>query len=230
MALPAYSFSNNNFFQAIRPRMDANRGLFAGADGGLRFVCMDAVFYRLEAFIRPNTQKFTTAATALDPSVRAVANGQMFGKKNILGMPNYNLTGPGPMKWHGEVIDGHTVKKGDPPSAPGFRYLGQWDTPFDGCREWVSARCTTSWGTPPRASPVGPGSAMGQTKSRGNSRSFFLSRSARETASIGKRCIHPRMSRGGWPSIPLADASSLSPGPRSRILPDVMLVRLGCSG
>jgi hypothetical protein len=104
--------------------MDANRGLFAGLDRGIRFACLDASFYRLEMFQRPSSQTFTASAALLPPEVRVVANGQIFGKQ---GITDYCFLGPCPVKWEGEVIAKHRALPGVPATMATHRHFGQWD-------------------------------------------------------------------------------------------------------
>ena len=126
MPLPSRSFSGSNFFFDIRVEMDKNRGMFAGADSALRFVCMDASFYRLEIFERPSSKTFTDAATALAASssdTRVIASGQIYGTTKL----DYCFSSPCPVKWQGEIIAAHVPKSGNPPSNPIHFHLGQWD-------------------------------------------------------------------------------------------------------
>src|SRR5262245_37728714 len=112
MALTARAFDGATFFRDIRAAMDRNRGLFGGLDGGMGYVCLDANFYRMDLLIRPNTQNFTDAAVALPPTVRAVANGQIFGTSRT----DYCYTGPCSVQWQGEVIVGGRARTGNPAS------------------------------------------------------------------------------------------------------------------
>lgn len=104
--------------------MDANRGLFAGSDRGIRYACLDACFYRLEMFQRPPSQKFTASAALLPPEVRVVANGQVFGEE---GVTDYCFLGPCPVKWEGEIIVKHRALPGAPATKPDHRHFAQWD-------------------------------------------------------------------------------------------------------
>src|SRR5690349_6610922 len=123
MSLPQQPFSGATFFGDIRAKMDANRGMFAGADGDLRYVCLDTTFYRFEVFKRPATQSFTDFAASFPTAVRVVANAQDFGKTKL----DYCLAGPCEVKPGGEIIISHTVSAGLPPSAPKMRFFGQLD-------------------------------------------------------------------------------------------------------
>jgi hypothetical protein len=120
MALPNNSFSGPTFFSGIRSMMDADRGFFAASDDNLRYACMDAAFYRYEIFERPSGSKFTTAAAGLPSQIRVVANGQFYGEPHCTAAPCVKLP-------QGEVIIAHVVKPGNPPKAPDYRHLGQWD-------------------------------------------------------------------------------------------------------
>jgi hypothetical protein len=122
MTLPARTFDGATFFRTIRADMNRNRGLAAGMDGGMAFVCMDASFYRMDLLIRPTNQTFTVAARALPREVRAVANGQIFGT----GVTDYCYTVPCRVQWQGEVVVSGSARAGNPRSAPRFRYFGQW--------------------------------------------------------------------------------------------------------
>lgn len=121
MAFVAKPFSGGSFFFDVRSSMD--RGLFAGIDGGLRYVVMDATFYRLGILVRPSATTFTAAATAVPAPVRVVANGQIFGTSRR----DYCFTGPCAVQWQGEVMIGHAATAGSPASKPTFRHVGQWD-------------------------------------------------------------------------------------------------------
>jgi hypothetical protein len=123
MPFPSNPFSGSNFFYDLRPKMDSGRGMFAGADGALRYVVMDANFYRLDVYVRPATKTFAGGAEdlqAVDQSVRVIANAQHCNTYY------YGLS-PGPPTWQGEIIVEHTVQPGTPASFPNHRYLGQWD-------------------------------------------------------------------------------------------------------
>jgi len=88
----------------------------------MRYVIMDASFYKLNIFIRPSTQTFTDAAIARqtsNPSVRVITNGQYCNE--------YAYIRPGPIQWQGEIIVSHTVRRGVPSSYPNFYHYGQFD-------------------------------------------------------------------------------------------------------
>lgn len=121
MTLPAHTFSGASFFSSVRSAMDANRGLFAGSDGGLQFVILDAALYRPEIFRRPNTQSFTDAASSLGSDVRVVVNGQIFGRSKT----DYCFLGPCAVQWQGEIIEAGTVLTGNPATLPNHRFFGR---------------------------------------------------------------------------------------------------------
>jgi hypothetical protein len=123
MALTARAFSGATFFTDVRAEMDKGYAMFGGLDGGLRYVCMDAAFYRLGVLRRSSTQSFTDAAAALPAAARVVANGQLFGTSKL----DYCFRGPCSVKWQGEIIQGHVVSAGDPASRPDHRHVGQFD-------------------------------------------------------------------------------------------------------
>jgi len=150
MTLPARSFSGPSFFRVVRTDMNRNRGLFAGSDGDLSHISMDASFYRMDMFVRPDSQTFTDSAKTLPSNVRAVANGQIFGTSRL----DYNYMGPGPEKWQGEIIVAGTARTGNPASAPAFRNMGQWN----GCSQVAIG---VSMGDPSKVTP-GYLNAMGR--------------------------------------------------------------------
>ena len=125
MTLTERAFEGKDFFRTIRAEMDKNRGMFAGQNGALRYVCLDANFYRFEVLIRPDNKTFTDAAreaVEADPSIRAIANGQYMHSYNYPG------TGLGRVDWQGEVISGgKKPREGDPPSKFLYRHFGQWN-------------------------------------------------------------------------------------------------------
>jgi hypothetical protein len=121
MAFVTEPFSGATFFTDIRTKM-TDRGLFAGKDGPLRYVVMDASFYRFQTWLRPATKKFTVGATnaqAGDPNLRVISSGSF--------AHDYDYNNPAPQNWEGEVIDAHAVQAGTPASLPDHRYIGQWD-------------------------------------------------------------------------------------------------------
>src|SRR6516165_3943055 len=118
MSLTQRAVSGSSFFKDIRAEMNKDRGFFAGIDGGLSYVCLDTSFYRLDIFQRGSGRIFTDAATSAPTEVRAIANGQFFA--------SYNYISTGAIQWQGEIIVGGKKLVGNPGSAPGFRYFGQW--------------------------------------------------------------------------------------------------------
>jgi hypothetical protein len=110
-------FSGATFFADVRPKMQADRGMFVGSDGDFRYVCVDPAFYRIGAFLRPFGSTFSgSAATATGAKV--IANGQFFDSY---------LPVKSPVPWEGEVIaDGGVQPGGVPGGKPAMRYVGQW--------------------------------------------------------------------------------------------------------
>lgn len=141
MALVSHIFDGVDFFNDIRstPEWTTHRGLFPGIDGRKHYVVMDAIFYRLNIFIRPSTSRFTTSAIARHasfPNSRVVANGQFFGPVGggtaglawINAQASYCHNDPCPIDWQGEVLNSHSiVRTGNPPSRSRFYHFGQFD-------------------------------------------------------------------------------------------------------
>jgi hypothetical protein len=116
-------FSGATFFTDARALMKLDRGMLAGRDGPFRYVVMDALFYRLDVYVRPPTMTFTDGAEALeanDVSVRVIANAQHCS--------NYSSkVGPGPVDWQGEIVT-ETYEDDGSPNLDFRRhmYFGQW--------------------------------------------------------------------------------------------------------
>jgi hypothetical protein len=121
MAFVTEPFSGATFFTDIRTKM-TDRGFFAGKDGALRYVVIDASFYRFQTWLRPATKKFTVGATdaqTADPNLRVISSASF--------AHDYDYNNPNAQTWEGEVIDAHVVQPGTPASLPKHRYIGQWD-------------------------------------------------------------------------------------------------------
>lgn len=112
-------FSGTNFFRDVRADMDGDRGLFFGKDGHLRYVCMDATFYRLEVFERPAASTFINTVKTFPSDVRVVTNGQFYDV--------HCEASPCSSQFEGEIVMAHTAKTGNPPSRPTYFHFGQWD-------------------------------------------------------------------------------------------------------
>jgi hypothetical protein len=123
MALITKSFQGPGFFSSIRAEMAMNRGMFAGKDGGLRFVCMDASFYRLKIFKKTDNVWFTSAAKEAAsnfPERRVIANGQWFSRDYCYIFPCSDLP------WDGEIIvDGVKDKPNPRVFGDGYWYFGE---------------------------------------------------------------------------------------------------------
>jgi len=124
MAFVTHSFTGTTFFTDIRAMM-TDKGFFAGKDGALRYVVMDASFYRFQSWLRPATKTFTGGATvdeAADKNLRVISNASF-----VDDPPGYDYSNPAAQTWEGEVMDAHVVSAGTPASMPEHRYVGQWD-------------------------------------------------------------------------------------------------------
>jgi Phosphodiester glycosidase len=107
------------FFETVRTTMtNTGEWLFAGSDGALRYVVMDALFYGMETIIRPDgsanadynpdhlaaAQKFMdyaenlTTQSTTNPRFRVVVNGNFYDNGDF----NYFKAGPNHW-WKGEV-------------------------------------------------------------------------------------------------------------------------------
>jgi len=134
--------------------MNSNRGFFGGRDGALRYVCMDASFYRLNLLVKPSGLTFTGAAGATPVVVHAIANGQFFGTSKLDYLTNGCYSGPCRILWRGQIILSGTLNSGDPATAPNFRHIGQWN----GCSQVSLAFAK---GDPSAIAPPGYTSAFG---------------------------------------------------------------------
>jgi hypothetical protein len=126
MAFTQRPFQGATFFSDIRSAMSANRGMFAGQDGGFLYTVMDATFYRMEIYVRPAALTFTDGAEsrqAVEPDVRVICTGQ-FMAGNLL---DYELVGPDlEQRFEGQIIISHSPQRFES-EKQAWAHIGQWD-------------------------------------------------------------------------------------------------------
>lgn len=139
--MPVRRFEGVSFFSDIRPLMDSNRGLFLGLDTDrFVYVCVDATFYRFAVLDRSTSQSMSEAMLDLmsrDARVRAVANGQYFGRGHLDYIYHHpSPINPGRTFPLGQYIDNWVLKE----EAAWLKSCTFGQTRERGQHAWVTAR------------------------------------------------------------------------------------------